>query len=51
LTSRDVNAISENQIGKTIPSLKNGVVPDSQLPNYAKIVNGKILHANIPYAT
>ena len=34
-----------------MPNLKNGIIPDTQLPKYAKLVNGKILSANIPTAT
>lgn len=51
LNATDVNAVGKNQIGILIPSLKNGIVPDTQLPDYAKLVNGKILSVNIPNAT
>lgn len=51
LNATDVNAVGKNQIGILIPSLKNGVVPDTQLPDYAKLVNGKLLSVNIPNAT
>ena len=48
LNASDINAISYQQIGIVVPKLKNGVVPDSQLPPYAKLVNGKITYSNIP---
>lgn len=51
LNAYDVNAVAKNDIGILVPTLKDGKVPDSQLPLYAKLVNGKILSVNIPNAT
>lgn len=51
ITAADVNAVSKKQIGILVPKLKDGVVPDTQLPDYAKLVNGKILNTVIPNAT
>ena len=51
LNASDVNAIDYNQIGIAVPKLVNGIVPDSQLPPYAKLVNGKIVYSNLPLAT
>ena len=51
LNATDIGAISQKDIGILVPNLKNGIIPDTQLPKYAKLVNGKILSANIPTAT
>lgn len=51
LNAADVNAIDYNQIGIAVPKLINGIVPDSQLPSYAKLINGKIIYSNLPFAT
>jgi hypothetical protein len=51
LNATDIGAISQKDIGVLVPNLKNGIIPDTQLPKYAKVVNGKILSINIPDAT
>lgn len=51
LNSADVGAIAQSEKSVTIPVLKEGVVPDSQLPKYVKLVNGKVASSQIPVAT
>lgn len=51
LNSADVGAIAQSEKSVTIPVLKEGIVPDSQLPKYVKLVNGKVASSQIPIAT
>jgi len=51
LNSADVGAIAQSEKSVTIPVLKEGIIPDSQLPKYVKLVNGKVASSQIPVAT
>lgn len=51
LFATDVNAIDKNELGVSIPLLKDGLIDENNLPNYPKMVNGKIKSNYLPIAT
>ena len=51
LFASDVNAIDRKQLGVTIPLLKNGKIETNQLPQFPKLINGKIPNNYLIMAT
>ena len=51
LNATDIGAVSKKQIGINVPNLIDGKVPNTQLPSFAKLVNGKIVVSQLPIAT